>query len=141
MPHKVRRAVGVAGLGLGLVFALAPAASAASHGAYAYRSGNTSTGVLDAGDSNGVNLGGVGLTAPIIVCGNGVNVLGIGATGECKGVNGDDGGNAADGVLMGDDSNGVNLGGLAGTIPINVCGNGINVLGMFADGECKGVNG
>src|SRR5262245_9843663 len=41
--------------------------------------GNTSAGTLDADGSNGLNLGGIGATAPIIVCGDAVNIVGIGS--------------------------------------------------------------
>jgi hypothetical protein len=100
--------VGVTGLGLGLVFAMAPAASAGSNGAndtatasaeagiatpmraimMSGEEGNTSNGLLDAGDSNGANVGGVAATVPVIACGNALNVIGIGARAHCEGVNG-----------------------------------------------------
>jgi hypothetical protein len=201
MPHKVRRAVGVAGLGLGLIFAMAPAASAGSNGANIggvaasvpvvvcgnainvvgigaaahcagvngptssigvlhgddeagmatplramaaeEDGGNTAHGLLDAGDSNGANVGGIAATVPVLACGNAANVLGgVGAGAHCRGVNGGHGGNPAEGVLLGDDSNGLNVGGIAAAVPIVVCGNAANVLGgIGAEAHCEGTNG
>src|SRR3954447_8032634 len=137
MPHKIRRAVGVAGLGLGLVFAMAPAASAGS---------------------NGANVGGAAASIPVVVCGNAVNVIGLDARAHCEGTNGptsavgvldaghDAGdeagiatpmravmmsgeqGNTSNGQLDAGDSNGVNVGGAAATVPVIVCGNAVNVI-------------
>jgi LPXTG-motif cell wall-anchored protein len=179
MRYTKRWLAGAAGLSLGLVMGMAPAAhadpitdltssltqavtgaadtagtSAEQQGGEAAKptatrklqgeapSGNTSSGTLDAGDSNGLNLGGIGITAPIIVCGNAVNVVGIGARAGCVGENGPKAGlNSADGALFGGDSNGLNIGGIAATVPIIVCGNALNVIGVDAKARCQGVNG
>jgi LPXTG-motif cell wall-anchored protein len=104
--------------------------------------GNTSSGTLDAGNSNGVNLGGIGLTAPIVVCGNAVNVVGFGADAKCLGENGSgSGANSSSGTLAGGNSNGVNAGGIAASVPIIICGNGVNVIGAEAEAGCHGTNG
>src|SRR5690242_11779326 len=104
--------------------------------------GNTSAGTLDADDSNGLNLGGIGATAPVLVCGNAVNVVGIGSKADCAGENGPKAGlNSASGTLSGDNSNGANIGGIAATAPIIVCGNGDNTAGVGAKARCRNVNG
>jgi LPXTG-motif cell wall-anchored protein len=175
MRYTKRWLAGTAGLSLGLVMGMAPAAhadpitdltssltqavtgaadmagtSAEQQGGAATATrklhgeaprGNTSSGTLDAGNSNGLNLGGIGATVPITVCGNAVNVIGLDAEASCEGENGDHGaeagGNSAEGVLDAGDSNGLNIGGVGVTAPITVCGNSVNVIGMGARSHCE----
>jgi hypothetical protein len=44
---------------------------------------SNATGVLDAGDSNGLNIGGIGVSIPIVIACNAVNVIGFGADADC----------------------------------------------------------
>jgi|SRR5690242_7652330 hypothetical protein len=135
MPHKVRRAVGVAALGLGLVFAMAPAASAM---AYAQPGNSTAVGVLSGDESNGTNVGGAAADVPVLVCGNSVNAIaGIGAKAHCLSGSTGHSSDQAVGVLAADDSNGLNLGGIGLNVPVDVCGNAINaILGIGAKAHC-----
>ncbi|MFL6072627.1 MAG: LPXTG cell wall anchor domain-containing protein [Mycobacteriales bacterium] len=107
--------------------------------------GNSSAGTLDPDDSNGLNVGGIGATVPIVACGNAVNVIGLAGEALCEGQNGGigagGGGNSSEGVLSPDDSNGLNLGGIGATVPIVACGNAVNVIGLDAAAACRGVNG
>ncbi|MEV0840105.1 chaplin family protein [Actinocatenispora sera] len=135
--------VGVAGVGIGVN----GSSTAVAHRA---ESAQESTDMVSAGNmgiGNGTQVN-VPIQVPLNVCGNGVGVLGagIGVSGDCTSVAAaQESAYAPESTNMGSVGN---AGILNGTqvnapiqVPVNVCGNGVGVLGLGAgvSGDCTSV--
>ena len=136
--------VGVLGAGIGISGACTSAAGA-QEAAYASPESTNMGSVGNAGILNGTQIN-APIQVPVNVCGNGVGVLGLGAgvSGDCTSV-ADRQESAQESTNM---VSAANKGILNGTqvnlpvqVPVNVCGNGVGVLGagIGVSGDCTAV--